>query len=71
MENKVDEVKLLISQGANVNQQDKLGNPPLHLAAFLGRTDCVIALLNAPNIGLSIKNKQNKTPLDMATDGGN
>ncbi len=39
MENKVDEVKLLISQGANVNQQDKLSNTPLLLAAFLGRTD--------------------------------
>lgn len=71
MENKVEEVKLLIAQGANVNQQDKLGNTPLHLAAFLGRTDCVIALLNAPNIDLSLKNKQNKTPLDMANDGGN
>mgnify|MGYP003289443439 CR=1 FL=1 len=71
MANNVDEVKRLIAQGANVNQQDKLGNTPLHLAAFLGRTDCVVALLNAPNIDLSIKNKQNKTPLDMANDGGN
>lgn len=68
--NNVIEVKRLIAKGENVNQQDKLGNTPLHLAAFLGYMDCVKALLNTPNIDLSIKNKQGKTALDMAKDGG-
>jgi oxysterol-binding protein 1 len=51
---------------SGLNQRDRDGNTPLHLAASLGRGPVVRLLLDQPNINDSITNYQGQTPLDLA-----
>lgn len=59
-------VRALMDAGADVNIQDKNGNTPLHIAIGLGRIDVALALIEAENIRLDIKDSDNKTPFDLA-----
>jgi hypothetical protein len=51
---------------AEINDKDKDGNTPLHLAARLGRSAVVSSLLEQPEINDSITNQKGETPLDVA-----
>uniref|UniRef100_A0A1B0CSY4 Putative conserved plasma membrane protein n=1 Tax=Lutzomyia longipalpis TaxID=7200 RepID=A0A1B0CSY4_LUTLO len=72
--NAVDCVKLFIAYGADVNSVKSNGTNPIHLAADLGHTQCLEALLSAkdadPNIRICIREKES-TALHLAADGGN
>ena len=47
-----------------------LGETPLFLAAMQGNTSCVKLLLEHPAINPRIKDKNGKTPLQIATSSG-
>lgn len=53
----------LIEKGANINQKDKKGNTILH---NINEPEIVRFLLSFPDIDLTVCNKQNQTPLDVA-----
>jgi oxysterol-binding protein 1 len=50
----------------DINERDRDGNTPLHLAASLGRTPVVRMLLDRPDINDSITNYHGQTALDLA-----
>lgn len=51
-EERLDIVRLLIAQGANVNARNTSGATPLHIACFNGRIDSVRTLIDAgANVG--------------------
>mmetsp|Transcript_25423 Transcript_25423/g.61236 ORF Transcript_25423/g.61236 Transcript_25423/m.61236 type:complete len:908 (-) Transcript_25423:332-3055(-) len=63
-----DEFKLveaLITQGADAEIRDKLGNTPLHYAYAYGNQKC-IEVLNSAEVDQSARNRFNLTPSDMA-----
>lgn len=43
--NDIDKVKLLVENGANVNEKDKSGSTPLHHAAWMNAIDIMEYLL--------------------------
>ncbi|MCJ1314543.1 hypothetical protein MMC25_008225 [Agyrium rufum] len=49
-----------------MNEQDKTGNTPLHLASMLGRVSIVRALLKQAQVDDSVQNFQGQTPIDLA-----
>ena len=57
---------LLIAAGADVNAADKDGSPPLVLAAWLGRVECVRLLLAVPGIDVNKASNSGSTPLNDA-----
>lgn len=65
----LDDVKTLVSSGANVNIVGDLGNTPLHFAAMSGHKEIVIYLLKQ---GANPKalNEFSQTPLKVAELGG-
>ena len=56
----------LLSQNANINQQDDDGNTALHLAAYNKQTESVKILINA-EVDVKIRNKDGLTPLIAAS----
>ncbi|KAL5516656.1 hypothetical protein EMCRGX_G002046 [Ephydatia muelleri] len=60
-------VKILVSAGAHVNDQNKHGDTALHLAAQLGREECVRLLLSVPGIDANLVNHSGQTPLKLAS----
>ena len=60
-----DVVELLIGEGADVNAIDSIGRTPLHYASEMGYETITLALLHA-GADLSIKDKENQTPEDLA-----
>lgn len=63
MHGQPEALKLLLEQGAEVNQPLADGNTPLHAAAFFGRADCVRLLL-AHGADPFARNHDGKTPLE-------
>ncbi|KAM9966223.1 hypothetical protein ACTFIR_006418 [Dictyostelium discoideum] len=61
---------LLLQNGAMVDQLDSNGNTPLHTSADCGSPDsCILLLMKSVKL-LSITNKDNHTPLDLAVEKG-
>jgi len=65
----IEQVKLLISKGADVNAKDGRGFTPLHLACFSVRA--VAELLIAQGANMNAKDKNGRTPLHIAAWSGN
>lgn len=70
--NAIDCVKLFIDEGASVNSLHPKGTNPMHLAADLGYTKCLKALLDAPDANPNIRIcTKESTCLHLAADEGN
>jgi ankyrin repeat protein len=65
----IEQVKLLISQGADVNARTN-GRTLLHIASLRGNKD-MIELLIAKGADINAKDSDDRTPLDAATLAGN
>ncbi|CAF0740586.1 unnamed protein product [Adineta steineri] len=55
-------VSALIEHHADINKKDAEANTPLHVAIINQHTTIINLLIGAPNLDLSIRNKQNQTP---------
>jgi hypothetical protein len=66
----VEQVKLLLSKGADVNAKDRRGLTPLHLACFSHRGRAVAELLIAQGANINAK-PDGRTPLHVAAWSGN
>ena len=64
-EERWEEVRNLIDQGAHINTQDSQGNTALHQAAFWGDMKTVIFLLKK-GAATHLQNKKGRTPADLA-----
>ncbi|HML19725.1 MAG TPA: ankyrin repeat domain-containing protein [Candidatus Dependentiae bacterium] len=66
---RMDEIKALIANGANIDAQDYSKMTPLHLAAFNGYADVVKLLID---LGANIESRDgtNCTPLHVAASSG-
>ena len=67
--NNVDDIKILASAGADVNQRFDGSKTPLMIAADLGNIDAVTTLLDL-NANVNLKSNDNKTALDFANASG-
>ncbi|MDX5526502.1 MAG: ankyrin repeat domain-containing protein [Wolbachia endosymbiont of Andrena nigroaenea] len=65
-----DNIESLIKARANPNMEDSEGRMPLHCAAGIGNKKSISALLEH-GADSNKKNKQGKTPLQVATDNHN
>ena len=65
----LDIVKLRISQGADVNAQDNIGNTSLHWAAMFGKGETVKVLLES-GADADVENLDGNTPSDLAGQHG-
>lgn len=61
----IEDVKTLLSQGANINEQNDYGNAPLHVAVLTGNISMVKVLLDA-GADVTLSNKDNRWPIDIA-----
>jgi len=61
----VDVMKLLVEKGADVNAVNDLGMTPLHYAVQRG-ADRVVEYLASKGARFDVKNKQGRTPADLA-----
>lgn len=59
--------KLLASNNHNINQKNEFGETALHYAVYFGNVDAV-SLLIEYGANKSVRNKQNKTPLELLYD---
>ena len=66
--NRIDVIKLLLLEGADVNRQNNYKETPLHIAALNNKTE-VARLLIQNGADVNIQNDSNKTPLDEARKG--
>jgi ankyrin repeat protein len=62
------EVRRHLNEGANVNQRDKSGQTPLHLAAEGGYTEISQTLIDR-GARVDSKDNEGRTPLHLASDG--
>jgi ankyrin repeat protein len=62
----IDAIKLFLKAGADVNATNDPGFTAMHYAAQLGRNR-MVELLAANGAKLDVKNKADKTPLDLAS----
>ena len=63
---KINAIDLLLDHGADPNVANSDGDTPLHLAVR-HNSGAIDLLLECPNINPSIKNRQDETPLDLAS----
>ena len=61
----LEDVKLAIRMGANVNKTDEKGNTPLHIASFKGYYD-IVKFLVENGADINKKNEKGDTPLSLA-----
>ncbi len=66
---RAEEIKELLSAGAQLDARDEKGRTPLHEAAFWGRVEAIKALLSA-GAQLDARDKYGNTPLHEAAWGG-
>jgi uncharacterized protein len=66
VKDKIDAIDLLLDHGVNPNVGNSDGDTPLHLAVR-HNSGAIDLLLKRPNIDPSIKNRQNETPVDLAS----
>ena len=64
-EGNLEALSLLVGRGGDPSKCDHFGNTALHLAAMLGRRECVY-LLCAHGAPVKVKNKQGWSPLAEA-----
>ena len=64
--NLVDNAKILIENGANVNAVDNMGSTPLHYAVGNENVDMVKFLISIPSIDTKIVDKSGWTPARIA-----
>lgn len=62
----VECVRVLLSQGANVNNRSEQGLMPLHMAARLGHSEVVKLLLEQPSIDVDASNSEGERPIHFA-----
>ena len=62
-----DAVQVLLDAGAKISVRDTLWDTPLHVAAWAGSSENVLLLLRA-GADAKAKNKDQKTPWDLAQD---
>ena len=65
----IDQVKSLISKGANINEKDQQGMIPLHLA-ILNRNEDIAVLLIAEGADVNARGKNSMTPLHFVAFRG-
>ena len=65
----IDQIKSLISKGADVNAKDRSDRTPLHYAARWGHKD-VAELLLAKDADVNVKDNRGRTPLSLAEEEG-
>lgn len=59
-------IRLLIHSGMDLEKPDYFGSTPLHLACLSGNISCVRILCEKSKIGLEPRDKNGKTPLQLA-----
>jgi len=59
-------LKECLNNGVSVNSLDKAGNTALYWASHTGHLECLIPLLQSPNIDLNVQNKIGDTALHAA-----
>ncbi|MFT4314937.1 MAG: ankyrin repeat domain-containing protein [Wolbachia pipientis] len=69
----LDEVRDLVSKGANINAKDKDGKTPLHLAAQGNSTNIIQLLLDmkVSSTSVDVEDDAQRTPLYCAAESGN
>ena len=65
----VDQVKLLISKGADVNSRNRMGWSPLH-TAIQRRRQAIVELLTTKGADVNAKDNRGQTPLHVAVNLG-
>jgi len=65
----IDQVNLLISKGADVNMQNRMGWTPLH-TAVQNRRQAIVELLTTKGADVNAKDKRGQTPLHVAVNLG-
>jgi ankyrin repeat protein len=65
----LDDIELMLANGAQINQHGDMGNTPMHFAALVGNLDVARRLLLS-GADLSLKNEFSQTALDVAVSGG-
>lgn len=58
---------VLIKRGAKIDIMDNQGDTPLHTAVKHGSIDTIKQFINIPGLDITVKNKDGKTALDIAT----
>lgn len=59
-------IENLLQMGITPNKRNNLGNSPLHILAMKGFAKSAEVLLKSPYTDLNVRNKQEKTPFDVA-----
>lgn len=65
----VEDIKVLIDAGADVNICGDLGNTPLHQAAMMGQIESAKLLLRH-GANISLRNEFDQTPIEVAELSG-